>query len=109
MRINIAKDFSEIPGGRKIEEGPYSGQQFREEILFPAYKKIKESSEKLEINFDGSYGYSPSFLDEAFAGLVRETKEIGILDKIVIISNDDASVERKIKDYVNQAESKIRE
>lgn len=107
MEINIVNDFSDAPGGRLIKEGENSGEKFRKEILSPKYKEATEKGEDLIIYFDGSFGYSPSFLDESFGGLVRERKERGILNNIKIISNDDLSVERKIKQYVKDAEDSI--
>jgi len=35
VKVSIAKDFSEFPAGRENEDGPYSGQRFRDEILLP--------------------------------------------------------------------------
>lgn len=108
MQINIAKDFSDMPGGRLISEGDYSGELFRKELLLPKYKESLEKGEHLIINFDGAYGYPPSFLDEAFGGLVRELKATGILEHIEMIANDDLSVTRRVKNYVEDAERKIR-
>ena len=100
MKINIAEDFSATPGGRLIKEGKNSGEEFRNDILIPKYKKAKESNEILEINFDGTFGYSPSFL-------VRIQKEKGIFNKIKIISNDNVGIERKIQKYMEEAEKQI--
>lgn len=107
MRIDIAKDFSDTPGGRTIDEGEYSGELFRRDYLIPKYTEAVNAGEKLEIVFDGAYGYPPSFLDEAFGGLVRELKKKGCLNNIVIIANDNLSLERRIKQYVSDAEKKL--
>lgn len=107
MRIAIARDFSDTPGGRKIIEGDFSGELFREQILLPKYKEAVEKKDKLEIDFDGAFGYPPSFLDEAFGGLVRTLKEKGTLNNIIIVSNDDLTIERKIRKYVADAEKEI--
>ena len=108
MRIDIAKEFSMTPGGRKITEGDYSGELFRKKYLIPRYKKAMDIGEKLEIYFDGAYGYPPSFLDESFGGLVRELRIKGCLNNIVIISNDDLTIERKIRKYVEDAEKNLK-
>lgn len=107
MEIIIAQDFSDTPGGRKISEGKFSGEAFRDDFLLPKYKEATEKNEKLRINFDGAFGYPPSFLDEAFGGLVRIINKLNILDDIEIISNDDLTIERKIKKYVEEAEREI--
>lgn len=105
--ITIEKDFSNTPGGRYIKEGPNSGEEFRKNILLPIYKEAIKNGEKLEINFDGCYGYATSFLEEAFGGLVRELKQKGILENIVIISMDDASIPELIEGYVKEAEESL--
>jgi len=66
--ISVSRDFTPYPGGRYRRHGKGSGQEFREEILIPLMK----SQENAEIDLDGASGYPPSFLDEAFGGLVRE-------------------------------------
>ena len=38
LKINIAKDFSPIPGARYPIEGDFSGQEFRQTILAPKLK-----------------------------------------------------------------------
>lgn len=107
MKIVIAKDFSDTPGGRTIAEGDFSGELFREKILLPQYHEAISKKEKLEIDFDGAFGYPPSFLDESFGGLVKIIKQKNILDNIIIISNDDLTIERKIRKYVSDAEYEI--
>lgn len=67
-RISVAKDFSEFPAGRVPDDGPNSGERFREEKLVPL---LRGSTEVIEVNLDDTMGYGSSFLDEAFAGLVR--------------------------------------
>lgn len=66
--IVVARDFSKTPGGRYITDGPHSGEEFRESVLVP---RLKEG-DVLTIVLDGARGYPSSFLDEAFAGLVRK-------------------------------------
>lgn len=109
MRINIANDFSKTPGGRFVTEGAYSGQEFREKILSPRYNEAIEKNEKLEINFDGCFGYATSFLEESFGGLVRERKEKGVLRHMKFISNDDVTVPKLIAKYVENAENELKD
>ena len=106
--IKIAEDFSDAPGGRYITEGPYSGELFRNEILLPKYLEAINNNEILSIDFDGSFGYSTSFLEESFGGLTRELKRIGILKNISIVSNDDATIQGLINQYVEKEEKKLR-
>lgn len=96
MELNIAKDYSNTPGGRFISEGDFSGEDFREKLLKPKYLEAKNKKEKLIINMDGCYGYAPSFLDESFGGLSREMNE-DILEYIEIVSQDEPGLIDRIK------------
>lgn len=99
--ISIAKDFARSTGGRVPEEGPNSGQEFRDNILVPALKKF---AGEIVVDLDGTDGYGSSFLEEAFGGLVRlgfNAKELQ--DRFIFISNDDPTYEEEIRQYINEA------
>lgn len=95
--INIAKDFSDSPGGRYSKEGSFSGEAFRTQILKPKFLEAIKKNEKLEINMDGCFGYPSSFIDESFGGLARELNDFNILDRINIISNDEPGLIKYIE------------
>jgi hypothetical protein len=65
--ISIAKDFTGSPGGRYREDGDYSGEQFRDDLLIPSLQKY----DHVTVQLDGTAGYPSSFLEEAFGGLIR--------------------------------------
>lgn len=69
--IKIAEEFSKTPGGRWIELGPYSGEEFYKTLLLPRYKEAVESGEKLFVYLDGARSYPNSFLDQSFGELAR--------------------------------------
>ena len=69
--IVVASDFTRHPGGRYRDDGPFSGEEFRENILWPAIQTAQLTGERLIILLDGTDGYAASFLEEAFGGLVR--------------------------------------
>ena len=102
MTINIAKDFSKTPGGRYIKEGPFSGEEFRIKLLKPAYEKTIKLGGQLTVVLDGGFGYTPSFLEEAFGGLVREVKSEDVA-KIKIVSEEEPSQISKIASYIADA------
>ena len=84
--INIAKDFSRTPGTRFKKRSRFSGEQFRDEVLLPALQK----DEEVVVVLDGTAGYSGSFLEEAFGGLVRlRVFEKEHLDKFLRIEAHD--------------------
>jgi len=70
ITINVAQEFTPFPAGRKRKEGKFSGEKFREEHLV----KALEHRGIVTVELDGAAGYGPSFLDEAFGGLVRNNK-----------------------------------
>lgn len=103
-KIRISSDFSETPGARHREEGPYPGDEFRDNILIPKYEESISKNQKLIVDFDGCYGYATSFLEESFGGMVRKLRKKGILNNIELISTEDSSIVDLIKKYVNEAE-----
>ena len=99
--INIAKDFSPYPYGRLERYSYTSGEKFREEFLLPAIKE----HDLIVIELDGTEGYGSSFLDEAFAGLIRTSnisKDV-VLQKLEFVSKDDPSLIEEIKSYIESA------
>ena len=99
-KINVVKEFTDTPGGRTPEDGPFSGQEFLELFLLPRFLESIEKKEKLLIELDGGYGYGSSFLEEAFGGLTKliYNKCPQIWENLIIISNDDLS---KLKESIN--------
>ena len=72
MIIDLAKQFSPYPSGRFPADGSFNGQRFREEILLPALiAAMPRVGEKVVVDIDGVRSFGSSFLEEAFAGLVR--------------------------------------
>lgn len=102
MEINIAKDYTKTPGGRFAKEGPFSGEDFRNKILLPAFEKAKSQNEKLVVVLDGGFGYAVSFLEEAFGGLVRQTEDPSVRN-IEIISEEDETFKTKVYKYIDDA------
>lgn len=71
IELNVLREFSRTPGPRYIDEGEFSGELFRKNILLPKFKEAKENGCILLIELDGTEGYGTSFLEEAFGGLIR--------------------------------------
>jgi len=102
--INIAKDFTRYPGGRYPADGEGNGTDFREKFLLPVLQKKERST----VLLNGAVGYPSSFLDEAFAGLVRENgfSSSDILRAFDFVATDpgfDHYIDM-IKNYVRDAE-----
>lgn len=99
--IDVALDFSRFPAGRKSTDGDFSGETFRKRLLEPAFATAQE---KVVVKLDGTFGYGSSFLEEAFGGLVRSSKQspeevLARLD----LQSEDASLIDEIRDYIRNA------
>lgn len=105
MKINIAVDFSRIPGARYPEEGDFSGQEFRQTILLPKLQEAIKKKEMVTINLDGTAGLGTSFLEESFGGLIRVDKfDIESLkNTLEFISEEDPDYITEIWSYINEA------
>ncbi len=97
--ISIANEYTKTPGGRHSKEGSFSGEDFRTRILYPAFAESLEKGYTLIINLDGGFGYGSSFLEEAFGGLARMTKDKRVL-RIQIISDEEPQLVRDIRQYM---------
>ena len=105
IKLNIARDFSRCPGARYKNEGDFSGEEFRENFLLPKLNNAITAHCKLIVDLDGSAGYSTSFLEEAFGGLIRHNNisyDV-INDTIIIKSEEDPSYKDDIMFYLNKA------
>lgn len=106
INIKVSDDFTKSPGGRYKEEGNYSGEEFRDLILFPKYCQAKKENDKLTIDLDGCYGFPTSFIEEAFGGLARKLKDENIIEHLEFISNDEPGLINDIQEYIKNANNK---
>ena len=108
VELKIATDFSKTPGARYKEEGDFSGEEFREEVLLPKYKEAKKNGCHLVVNLDGTAGLGTSFLEESFGGLIRINKldYCELLDSLEFISMENPDYIDEIKDYLKEAYEK---
>ncbi|MRS02704.1 DUF4325 domain-containing protein, partial [bacterium] len=100
IQINIAKDFTRSPGGRKKEDGDFSGEEFREKFLEPAFEDRTNTS-KIRIIMDGCYGFPTSFLEESFGGLARKYGKKDVINRIELISEEEPLLIEEIISYIN--------
>jgi len=102
-KIKISEVFSETLGGRYVSDGANSGEEFRKTHLMPTIKSLKEGKTVL-IDFDGTYGYPTSFLEEAFGGLARILGKEAVLKKLKFKSDEEPSLIEEVIGYINNAE-----
>lgn len=99
--IAIAREFSEYPAGRYRQDGDFSGEVFREDLLVPRLNQY----DVVEVDLDGSMGYGSSFLEEAFGGLVRLKKfsKEALHRKLKFSYREDPFVIDEIWQYIDAA------
>lgn len=100
--ISIAEEYSKTPAGRYYTDGSYTGERFRNELLYPALVE----NDEVEINLDNTLGYGSSFLEEAFGGLIREKgMSINELQTKLKITSSRKLYFNRIWQYLNDAQS----
>ena len=102
ISINISKDFSSTPGARYIDDGPFSGEEFRKSFLEQPFST--DDDDIIEIVLDGTEGFATSFLEEAFGGLARNHGKTKCLNRLSFVSRDDDLLVKEILGYINAAD-----
>jgi hypothetical protein len=97
------KDFSATPGHRSREDGPFSGDQFLDEVLRPRYQEAVNSKQKLLVDLDGTAGYATSFLEASFGGLAREYDIQDLLQNMEFKSEAEPYLPEEIRGYIRGA------
>lgn len=89
-----------MPGARSPADGPNSGEEFRQQLLEPAFMAAREARERLLVDLDGTEGYATSFLDEAFGGLARKFGADAVLNVLQFKSDDELYLIEDIREYI---------
>jgi hypothetical protein len=101
MFIKVSEEFTDAPGGRYSADGPYSAEEFRTNMLDPNYRECLTKNEPLIIDLDGGYGYSATFLEESFGGMVRLGHDADkMLEIMKFISEEQPNLVEEIKLYI---------
>jgi len=90
--IKIAEDFSDAPGARYRTDGPKSGEEFFDTLLDRKFEEATKRSLKLEVDFDGTYGFATSFLSESFGRLAKKYGKEQTLNTLILTSREDPYV-----------------
>lgn len=102
QKIDIG-EFTHAPFGRYREDGPKSGEEFRENWLEPAVKKAIAEGVILEIVIDDVEGYGDSFIESVFGGAVRDEilpNDIEQIKKIIRITYPNKPYFEMYKDFI---------
>lgn len=103
--INIPIEFTKTPGWRTYSDGPFSGEQFYNELLKQRFLDAVDKNVKLKVILDGSNGYTTSFLNEAFRLLGGEFGADFVWNRLIIVSNEVPKYIERIKKGVYAMES----
>lgn len=95
----FAKQYTRYPGGRLRIHGPYSGEAFREDVLWP----LLQSNEKILINLTDTFGFGSSFLDESFGEVGKRLGFEACKKKLVFTSEDDPTLVDLVWAKINKA------
>lgn len=103
VRVNVAKQFTKLPGLRYIRLGPFSGEDFRQKFLLPPLRQGKT----VIVELDGVRGYGSSFLEEAFGGAVRELDlDVAEALKRIKVETSVESWRLDVDEYIKTAKSR---
>lgn len=97
-RFVFAKEFSRFPGGRLRKHGPKSGEEFREEFLFPMLDKY----DVIELELSNATTYGSSFLDESFGEAGKKYGEETLRRRLVLKCDDDPSLVPQIWEKIRK-------
>ncbi|ELB2122329.1 STAS-like domain-containing protein [Vibrio parahaemolyticus] len=84
---------------RYRNDGPHSGEAFREDVLEPALK----NNTVITIDLNNDFGFPSSWLEECFGGLVRNGFKSNDLLKRINILCDDSLIVEEIVQYIKEA------
>ena len=98
IEIRIS-DFTRTPGGRYIEDGPFSGEEFRQKKLEPLFED-KSDNRSITVYLDGTKGYPSSFLEEAFGGLARIFGSEKVRSRIKFLTKEFKYLLEKLDEFI---------
>ena len=102
ITISIVEEFTRYPGPRFKWQGENSGEEFFQSFLRPKYLEAVEKNLTLEIDLDGTEGYSSAFLDGSFGELSREFGKSKVIKVLSFISIDEPFLIDEIRFYMEQ-------
>lgn len=101
--LSIANSFTRTPGHRSRADGDFSGEEFLEDVLLPAFRSAWENKEKLCVDLDGTSGYATSFLEASFGGLARQYPIQDVLSVLEFRSDDEPYLIEEVNGYIQHA------
>jgi STAS-like domain of unknown function (DUF4325) len=96
--LDVGRDFSMTPGGRFRRDGEHSGEDFRVRLVEP----LLDAGNDVIIDLDSPVGFTSSFLEEVFGGLVRRYSP-AIQDRVTPRAARRPTREKKARMYMARA------
>ncbi|QPS02481.1 STAS-like domain-containing protein [Acinetobacter johnsonii] len=105
---DVGNEFHHRPMGRKKTDGEFSGEAFREKVLYPFFSNLinQKSDQILVLDFNNVSMAGSSFLEEAFGGLVRAGIKKELIQshlKILVDIELKELIEDRIFQYIKRA------
>lgn len=94
--IIIATEFTDAPGARYKEDGPFSGEEFYHDLLLPAYRLAVKDNSVILIDLDDTWGYASSFISGSFGRLSQEFGSENVLKHLTFKSEDSPALIQKV-------------
>ena len=91
--FSFSREFSRVPAGITVMDGPRSAEEFKKNHLIP----LCEQFDKVVVDLSGTLGFASSFLEYSFGNL-----ESTIACKIEIQCDDDPTIVKEVKEYMNR-------
>ncbi len=107
VTYSIAKEYSREPGPRYTWQGTFSGEHFRETVLLTLFDGIVDNDALLTIDLDRTAGFGPSFLEEAFGGLVRLRGYDKVRRHLGFVSREEPHLIGEVNEYMTDAASEM--
>lgn len=104
ITIIVARDYATHPIGREAHLWPFSGERFRTQFL----EQPLGDGQVVCVDLRGTRGLAPSFLEEAFGGLIDAGFTEEFLRKNLQIKADDQARVDQVWGYVRTA-AKLRQ
>ena len=101
IHIDIGEEFGKSLGPRFRKLGDYSGEEFRQKLLEPAFL----AADTVVVYLDGIKTFSASFFEEAFGGLARKYGSAATLAKIRFNALKRAYLIPMIEEWIKDADS----
>ena len=104
--LSIAEDYTMTPGARLRKNGEFSGEEFLETKLVPAFRNAQKESKKLLVDLDGCFGFLLSFIDEAFGRLTYIFGKADVNKILEVKCNDEVSIIDAVNTAIDEWEIK---